>query len=110
MRAIERDCSLCCSGRREKVLCHVEKESSLNEPWVRSKHQLSPGGKAIISHPSSMEPQLPAFIHLPNAIGIIQAFASCIGNGYREREGNQLLSTYSRMMSASWEVSALKEQ
>lgn len=89
--AIERNRSLCCPSRRKKVFGHVEKESSLNEPSVRSKHQLSLGGKAMISHPSSMEPQWPAYIHLSNPIGIIQAFASCIGNGYREREGNQLL-------------------
>jgi hypothetical protein len=56
----------------------VEKESSLNEPSVRSKHQLSLGGKAMISHPSSMEPQSPAYIHLSNPIGIIQALRAAL--------------------------------
>lgn len=36
------------------ILCQMERKSSLNEPWVRSKLQSSPGGIAM-SHPSSME-------------------------------------------------------
>lgn len=36
------------------ILCQMERKSSLNKPWVRSKLQSSPGGNAT-SHPSSME-------------------------------------------------------
>lgn len=73
--------SWCCPGGENRRSLGQVEESSLDEPWVRSK--LRPEGRATVSHTSSTTQGIQYVSMLHQVLGTAGALASCIGNSYR---------------------------